>query len=313
MTHGFRKAKFDIPWSVEKNCQAAGTHRANFPKTLQGNGIVFSECVNSFISKAKAGDKGYPKPEEVDHVHASPPCQGFSDANRNGGQNDQANNEMSFAIIDAVQHFEPHTATYENVMGLFKHRHVLNYIIGNLICLGYQVRLTVLLSSEYGDPQNRHRIVIFAAKENFPLPERPLPTHGKGLMEKQTVGDVLAVLDGEPPVSGKGGVIGVMAGGKMIIIEDHRAPSTVPDEDNKNLKKLDAGKPARTIRSARCYIHPEEHRLLSVREHAILQSLPTAHVLCGSEDSKYRQIGNAVPVRTAIAIARSVANSYGIP
>ena len=48
--------------------------------------------------------------------------------------------------------------------------------------------------------------------------------------------------------------------------------------------------------------HPEELRPLSVRECARIQTFPDDWVFYGSTASKYRQIGNAVPVLLAKAI-----------
>ncbi|BDA66092.1 hypothetical protein CAL7716_002580 [Calothrix sp. PCC 7716] len=45
--------------------------------------------------------------------------------------------------------------------------------------------------------------------------------------------------------------------------------------------------------------HPEELRPLSVRECAKIQTFPDDWIFCGSVTSKYKQIGNAVPVLLA--------------
>ncbi|WP_201295633.1 DNA cytosine methyltransferase [Sphingorhabdus sp. 109] len=43
--------------------------------------------------------------------------------------------------------------------------------------------------------------------------------------------------------------------------------------------------------------HPEEVRALSVREYARIQEFPDNWIFCGKTSEKYKQIGNAVPVR----------------
>lgn len=54
------------------------------------------------------------------------------------------------------------------------------------------------------------------------------------------------------------------------------------------------------------YLHPVEHRPITHREGARLQSFPDDFKFCGSKIEIARQIGNAVPPLLAEAIARSV-------
>jgi DNA (cytosine-5)-methyltransferase 1 len=54
------------------------------------------------------------------------------------------------------------------------------------------------------------------------------------------------------------------------------------------------------------YIHPDQHRTLSVREAARVQSFPDDFRFAGSASHRYRQIGNAVPVLLGEAIGRAV-------
>lgn len=52
--------------------------------------------------------------------------------------------------------------------------------------------------------------------------------------------------------------------------------------------------------------HPEFERPLSIPEYAALQDFPSSYQFVGSKSSRYRQIGNAVPVRMARAVASSL-------
>jgi DNA (cytosine-5)-methyltransferase 1 len=54
------------------------------------------------------------------------------------------------------------------------------------------------------------------------------------------------------------------------------------------------------------FIHPEDDRVLSVREGARLQSFPDRVKFFGSLTQQYRQVGNAVPPLLAKAVATSV-------
>jgi len=52
-----------------------------------------------------------------------------------------------------------------------------------------------------------------------------------------------------------------------------------------------------------CFIHPDQNRLISLREGARLQSFPDSFRFYGGRGSQYEQIGNAVPPLLARAIA----------
>jgi DNA (cytosine-5)-methyltransferase 1 len=54
------------------------------------------------------------------------------------------------------------------------------------------------------------------------------------------------------------------------------------------------------------YIHPEQDRTITIREAARLQGFPDRFVFHGDRSSQYDQVGNAVPVQLAEAIAAEV-------
>ena len=53
-------------------------------------------------------------------------------------------------------------------------------------------------------------------------------------------------------------------------------------------------------------IHPWEARGLSPREAARIQTFPDDFILKGAQNSWYAQVGNAVPVKFAEVIGRSI-------
>lgn len=75
--------------------------------------------------------------------------------------------------------------------------------------------------------------------------------------------------------------------------------------------KLDETQICKTITShmrfdCNMYIHPWEARGLSPREAARIQTFPDDYVFKGAQNSWYAQVGNAVPVKFAEAIGRSI-------
>ncbi len=69
--------------------------------------------------------------------------------------------------------------------------------------------------------------------------------------------------------------------------------------------RLDYDEPSGTVVNVRksMWIHPVNDRALSIREAARLQTFPDSFVFCGTKDSQYQQVGNAVPPILAKAIA----------
>ena len=61
------------------------------------------------------------------------------------------------------------------------------------------------------------------------------------------------------------------------------------------------------------YIHPDQHRTLSIREAARVQSFPDEFRFAGTPTHRYRQIGNAVPVLLGEAIGRAVLSAMERP
>jgi site-specific DNA-cytosine methylase len=56
------------------------------------------------------------------------------------------------------------------------------------------------------------------------------------------------------------------------------------------------------------HCHPDELRGLSVEECAAIQTFPPGFCFAGSRNQRYRQTGNAVPVKFAQAIAAHLLN-----
>ncbi len=84
--------------------------------------------------------------------------------------------------------------------------------------------------------------------------------------------------------------------------------------------KMIADKPSRTLlahlgKDSYSHIHYDcsQARTISVREAARLQSFPDGFCFCGSMNSAFRQIGNAVPPLFVYAIAFAMRETIGLP
>ena len=76
--------------------------------------------------------------------------------------------------------------------------------------------------------------------------------------------------------------------------------------------RIDANKPSKTIMTrfdtptVGYVIHPKEHRTLTVREGARIQTFPDDFEFLGSKSSQNKQVGNAVPPKLSRAIANQI-------
>ncbi len=83
-------------------------------------------------------------------------------------------------------------------------------------------------------------------------------------------------------------------------------------------KRLAWGELSRTItahlsKDGYWYIHPEQHRTLSVREAARLQTFPDNFRFAGQPSHRYRQIGNAVPPMMGETLGKAITAALSSP
>ncbi|MDG2062284.1 MAG: DNA cytosine methyltransferase [Flavobacteriaceae bacterium] len=113
--------------------------------------------------------------EDFDLFCGGFPCQPFSSAGLGLGELD-IRGTLFYDIVRIVEHKKPKYILLENVKGLNTKRHkpTLDKIISELKNIGYKVYYDVLNTKNYGIPQNRERLWIFATfdknfDENFVL------------------------------------------------------------------------------------------------------------------------------------------------
>ncbi len=81
---------------------------------------------------------------------------------------------------------------------------------------------------------------------------------------------------------------------------------------NMRLLRLEDGKPSLTVTDYifNKFVHPTENRYITPREAAILQDFPIDYEFKGTLGQVHKQIGNAVPVRLATALAKEIAKYF---
>ncbi|CAB9522023.1 Modification methylase [Seminavis robusta] len=293
---GDKNAGMDVSWLVEKDPLAAASLRESHPQAM-----IFQEDVRSFLGKCKAKTPGYPKEEDVEHLQGSPPCTGYSSANR-GGRNDHTNNLLSYEIVRAVEILSPRTGVMENVAGILRPKHLKHStkILIELLHLGYQVRIAIHNATYFGDPQNRNRVIFTFVRQDTPLPSLPEP-----ISTPKVLGDALQGLPEDCDMMEGSGLHRFDSGGLAF---NHVASK--PTLEN---TILDMDEPVNTIttKSSSGLVHPTQlHRTLSIRELARLFSYPDSKQFFGSLTAMRKQIGNSVPVKLAEAVTRPIVAMY---
>lgn len=301
---GMKRAGFRPILAVELAKDAAASYRRNVSDCII-NGSVMSR-----ISVPRA-----------DAIIAGPPCQGFSTLGRRDPTD--ARNELSLSILPWVKAAKPQIVIVENVPPFVYSLH-WKKLSRSLESLGFNVEVWELEASDFGTPQRRKRAFTVASRRASIGPPR-----GRGNIV--SAGDVLfnlrRPLKRDDPMHVWPEPKGVAAerlpliplrGDRRDIIA--AAPSLCPPSWFKigcnatdAWGRIDPNEPANTIRctfqnpSKGRYLHPNENRVLSLREGARLQDVPDDWVFEGLPYPIARQIGNGVPIRLAAAVARRIA------
>lgn len=101
------------------------------------------------------------------------PCQTFSMMGRQEGFEDEDRGQMFFRILDIIDATDPKYLLLENVKNLFSHDKGRTYkkIEEELRARGYYTYPNIFNTSDFGLPQTRNRVIIFATKKALSLKE----------------------------------------------------------------------------------------------------------------------------------------------
>ena len=166
---GFEQAGFDVAAAVEIDPVHCATHEFNFPlaKTICASVVELS----GRRIRSLAGLDGI----DLDVVAGGAPCQGFSMIGKRAL--DDPRNQLVGHFVRLVSELQPKYCVFENVRGLTlgKHARFLDELIEALGEAGYKVLLPyrVLNAADFGVPQDRRRLFLFAARADLPLPAYP--------------------------------------------------------------------------------------------------------------------------------------------
>lgn len=319
---GAEWAGVDVALAIEKDKAAAETYKHNHPDAKV---IIDDICnVHAFPTIDCQNKKRI--------LFGGPPCQGFSYSNQRTRNEQNPNNWLLMEFMRLVSLWEPDCVVFENVYGFVETRKglFLNTLVDMFEKIKYKCAWFILNAMEYGVPQRRSRFFLIATKSgkrlSCPDPSGDTVTVGQAIddlpslkagasenyLEYKTgpANNFAKSLRGDLP-----GCTGhlVSRNADYVLNRYEHVPKggnwrNIPESLMGNYKdrlrchtgiyhRLDPDQTALTIGNYRkaMLIHPWEHRGLSVREAARIQSFPDYYQFRGSIGFQQQQVGNAVP------------------
>lgn len=187
--------------------------------------------------------------------------------------------------------------------------------------MGYTVDFKLLNAANFGVPQTRERVIFIGRNGNGSI-KFPTPTHSEkpredlskftngqkapwitveeaiGDLEKKEEGELINHTFTSHSEKFKKKIKNVKLGESVFGNYSSSFFRTPPNEPSRTVKENHGG----------VFVHYSKNRVMTPRELARLQTFPDDFIFEGSKSAVLKQIGNAVPVKLAEAIARNIKN-----
>ena len=149
MSLGFNQAGFQTIFANDIEPSAIETYRYNHPE-VHPKDIVLGD-IKDLTTEVKTHITS-----EVDLVIGGPPCQGFSNANKQR-MIDDPRNKLYKEYVHVVATVQPKFFVMENVQGMLT---IADQVVEDFEQAGYSVSYSVMNAVDFGVPQNRKRIIF---------------------------------------------------------------------------------------------------------------------------------------------------------
>lgn len=306
---GFHQCGYETVWANDFDKWATKTFTDNLGNVIKCRDVEEIDPYN---------DKTIP---DCDLILGGFPCQDFSVLWKRPGLNGERGN-LYKSFLRFINAKKPKAFVAENVKGLLSanKQQAIKQIISDFegINPGYVVKVKLYNFAEYGVPQFRERVLIVGIRKdtdfNFIHPEA---THGDGKISFITAGEALRgcenVLLNNEKINIKPRTTEILKriseGGNFTDIHE-KDEYYVKGMISNVYRRIHRDEPSKTIIAAggggTWGYHYPEHRPLTNRERARLQSFPDNFHFFGSNAEIRRQIGNAVPPVGVHALAKSL-------
>jgi DNA (cytosine-5)-methyltransferase 1 len=335
---GLEAAGFKVKLTADSDLNAVATIAKNRPGLPHYSDDI-RNLDGDFVRRAIGG-------KVIDLLAGGPPCQSFSTAGRRRGIEDH-NGPLVFEFVRLVAELRPRAFLMENVKGIVsaplewrelpynnngkriddQYGALLNALLQAFHQIGYSAKVMVLNAANYGVPQARQRAFIVGYADGV-TPTIPEATHASApdlLHEKWlTIGEAWSGLRTEVGPCAK---FSERKLHYLRMIPPGSNWRSLPEDDQKASmgkayfakggrtgywRRLSLNETSPTVltepqNASTSLCHPIEHRPISVREAARLQTFPDDWLFEGTVASQYRLVGNAVPPLLGKAVGDTIA------
>lgn len=326
-TQGLRDAGFRVLAGIDNDEVALRTYRANHTSS-QALAIDLSvEPAKRLMRRLDVS------PGDLTLLKACPPCQGYSSLG--SGDSSDPRNDLVRDTARFLEAMKPRAYIVENVPRLRSDRRFSEFV-ALASSMGYAHRDYIIDAIDFGVPQRRRRLIaigVLAPVVDFPatLPELLAENFDcvadDAAKVIQAAGDIASTQDSAHRARTSSHVVkqrieAIPVNGtrfdipKAAQLACHKRLGSRSATASYGRVKLTGPAPTMTTRctTPACgqFIHPTEHRGLSLREAALLQTFPPDYRFRGSYGEIEKQIGNAVPVRLAEGLGLVVRALIGL-
>ena len=318
---GDSKWSIQHQWATDYDFDTCQTYRANICSNVPDSVIHADIRELNYDVLRSLGD--------IDGLAFGFPCNDFSTVGQRKGLKGEFGPLYSYGV-KALEEFKPKWFFAENVGGL-KHandKQALGLILSRFRQAGYRVKPHLYKFEEYGIPQARHRIIIVGTRSDLDVSFEVPSSAGFGRVSSRQALEV-------PPIP-------AWASGQEVTRQHPRVIERLklisPGENAFNArrlhepenealrlnvkgatlsqiyKRLDPDKPAYTVTGSggggTHMYHWDDHRALTNRERARLQTFPDWYNFRGSRGSVRKQVGMAVPPAGAKVIFEAILRTF---
>lgn len=332
LTHGFVKEKFKVDAGIDFDISCKYAFENNNSSKFYHEDItkLSGEELNEKFKKGK---------KKI--LIGCAPCQPFSKYNSKSSINSKIKEDdkwkLLYSFSNLIDEVEPEIISMENVPQLvkFDNGKVFNDFVSRLESKQYYVSWEIVNAQDFGVPQRRKRLVLLASKlGEIKLIDKTIKNNNYKTV-RSAIGHLPKIEDGSfcpndilhrarklTPIN-KRRIKATKEGGSWRDWDEDLKLACHKKESGKDFgsvygrMKWDEVSPTMTtyctgLSNGR-FGHPEQDRAISLREAAILQSFPETYKFIApdkdfSVQALARHIGNAVPVKLGVAIAKSIKN-----